>query len=205
MEVVHFDELVQVDGQHLERDDQVLPEDKLVQPFDDVLLVLRIVIIQMLHELGLNQSLLIQPLLVLQDLQRHVHLFLVVIAPQDLAKRTLPNLLGDLVPVSKVLIESNDVFILISIKSVVSLLIKHAHLAQTMLSHRHAIILLLFPLLNIKVEHLLVFKYLPLLHIPQIRTQYLECLVCCHRETGVYVAGGCAVLFQSQRAEFRVD
>ena len=80
LEVVHLDELVQVDREHLERYHEVLSEHELVKSSDDVLLVLGVSVVQVPDQLGLDQTLLVQPLLVLEDLERAVLLFLVVVA-----------------------------------------------------------------------------------------------------------------------------
>ncbi len=59
LEVVHLDELVQVDREHLERYHQVLPEHELVESPDDVLFVFRIPVVQVLDQLGFDQTLLV--------------------------------------------------------------------------------------------------------------------------------------------------
>ncbi len=59
IEIVHFDEFIEVYGEHFKSNDQVLAEDELVQSPDDVLLVIRVQTIQRLYQLGLHQTLLV--------------------------------------------------------------------------------------------------------------------------------------------------
>lgn len=69
LKVVHLDEVVQVHAQQLERDHQVLPEHKLIQHLNDVLLVLRVLLVQHLNQLRFNKPLLVQPFFVLKHFQ----------------------------------------------------------------------------------------------------------------------------------------
>ena len=78
MEVVHLDEVVKVDAQQLERDAEMLAEGERIEALDDVLLVLRIVLVQRLDEPGLNKTLLEESLLILEDFQGD-ELFLFVV------------------------------------------------------------------------------------------------------------------------------
>lgn len=45
LEIVHFNELIQVYREHLKCDDQMLAEQKLIESFDDVFLVFWVVVI----------------------------------------------------------------------------------------------------------------------------------------------------------------
>ena len=78
LEVVHLDEVVKVDAQQLERDAEMLAEGERIEALDDVLLVLRIVLVQCLDEPGLNKTLLEESLLILEDFQGD-ELFLFVV------------------------------------------------------------------------------------------------------------------------------
>ena len=78
LEVVHLDEVVKVDAQQLERDAEMLAEGERIEALDDVLLVLRIVLVQCLDEPGLNKTLLKESLLILEDFQGD-ELFLFVV------------------------------------------------------------------------------------------------------------------------------
>lgn len=71
-EIVHLDEIVEVDTEQFERDDQMLAEDELIIPSDDILLVFRILFIKRFNKFGFYQALLIQPLFVLKNFQSHV-------------------------------------------------------------------------------------------------------------------------------------
>ena len=59
LEVVHLDELVQVHGQHLEGQDQVLPEDKRFHDAHNILLILWIVLFELFKDASLDQTLLV--------------------------------------------------------------------------------------------------------------------------------------------------
>ena len=54
LEGVHFDELIEVYGQHLKSYAKVLPKHELLCFPNDVLLVIRIVVVQVLNELCLH-------------------------------------------------------------------------------------------------------------------------------------------------------
>jgi len=62
--VIHFDEFVEIDREHLESDHEVLPEHKLVHSPNDVLLVIWVLFIQVSDQLGLHKTLLVQPFLI---------------------------------------------------------------------------------------------------------------------------------------------
>ena len=70
-EVVHLDEVIEVDGEELEGEDQMLAEDEVVQALYDILLVFRVVSVQRFNQFRLYQALLVEAFLVLQDLKRH--------------------------------------------------------------------------------------------------------------------------------------
>lgn len=128
LEVVHLYEFIQVHRQHLESYDQMLSEEELVQPSDNVFLILRIFIIQVLNQLCFNKTLLIQPLFVLKDLDCYVFLLLVIITFQYNAKTAFTALFYDLISKAQMLIHPYDILVLIIIKAVVGRLIKYAHL-----------------------------------------------------------------------------
>ena len=67
MEVVHLDEVVQVDAQQLERDAEMLAEGEGVEALDDILLVFRIVLVQRLDQPGLDKTLLEESLLIFEN------------------------------------------------------------------------------------------------------------------------------------------
>jgi hypothetical protein len=86
LEVVHFDEFVEVDRQHFESDDQVLPKHKLVQSLYDIFLVLRVVVVQVLYQFSLNQALFVKSLFVFEDFYGHELFLLMVIALEHCSK-----------------------------------------------------------------------------------------------------------------------
>ena len=119
LEVVAFDELVQVHAQHLEGEDQMLAEDKLFLYANDVLFVLWIVVSELLQNLGLDQTLLVQPLLVSENLQRNVLLVLVIKTFEYLAEAALSEPIYDLETVADVLALLGDVLVLVVVEAVV--------------------------------------------------------------------------------------
>lgn len=86
LEVVHFDEFIEVDRKHFESDTEMLSEQELVMSSDYVFLVLGVMFVQVLYQSGLHQSLLIQPLLVFKNLEGYVALLLVIVASKNHAK-----------------------------------------------------------------------------------------------------------------------
>ena len=90
LEVVVFDKLVEVDGEELEGDDQVGTEDAVVQDLDDVVCVLWILLLEMLQYLELHPCLVLVSLLVLDDLDSHHLLGLMVETFQRLAETAFP-------------------------------------------------------------------------------------------------------------------
>ena len=105
LEVVHLDEFVQIDREHLECDHEVLAEDELVNAANDVFLIFFILVVQVLDQLGLDQALLVETLLVFEYLKADVGFHLMVEALEDDAEAALAKLLDDLIPVVEMLIE----------------------------------------------------------------------------------------------------
>lgn len=111
LEMIHLNELVQVDREHLEGDHEVLSEVELVHSTDDVLLVLRIFFIQVLDQFCLNQSLFVESFFVFQYFKSTVLPLLVIIAFKNDAKATLADLFDDLVSISEMLVDLAEVFV----------------------------------------------------------------------------------------------
>lgn len=65
LEVVHLDEFIKIDGQHFESDHEMLPEVKLVQSANYVLLVLGVLVVQVLYQFCFHKALLVQSFLIL--------------------------------------------------------------------------------------------------------------------------------------------
>ena len=84
LEVVHLDEVVEVDAEELERDDEMLAERERVEALDDVLLVFWIVLVQCFDQPRFNETLFVQALLILEDFQGDkLFLFVVENAEND--------------------------------------------------------------------------------------------------------------------------
>ena len=97
----------------------MLAEDELLLYADYVLFVLRVVVAQLLQNLGLDQTLLVQPLLVSEDLECNVLLVLVIKTFENLAEAALTEPVDDLEAVADVLTLLRDVLVLVVVEAVV--------------------------------------------------------------------------------------
>lgn len=88
LEVVHLNEFIQVHTQHLEDDHQMLSEIELVDASNNVFLVIKVLVVQVLDQFSFNKALLIQPSLVLKDLESHILSCFVIVALQHHTKAT---------------------------------------------------------------------------------------------------------------------
>ena len=100
LEVIHLDEVVEVDTEQFKCQNQMFPENKMVKPFHNILLIFWIISIQSFNELWFNQALLIQPSLILQDLQSHKLLIFMVEDAQDDAEWAFAQFFDDLVAIA---------------------------------------------------------------------------------------------------------
>ena len=57
LEMVHLDKLIQIHTQHFEDYHQVLPKVELVDTSNNVFLIIQVFIVQMLNQLGFNETL----------------------------------------------------------------------------------------------------------------------------------------------------
>ena len=78
--MIHLNELIEIDREHLKCDHQVLSENELVRSPDNVLLVFWVTIVKVLDKLGFNKTLLIKSLLVLENLQSYIFFLFVIVA-----------------------------------------------------------------------------------------------------------------------------
>jgi len=201
LEVVHLDELVEVDRKHFEGDHEVLPKHKLIQPPDNILLVFRVLVIQVLHQFGFHQSLLVQPLFVLQDLKSAVLFVFVVKALENDSETSFSKLLNDLVSKSQVLIDFAEVFITIGIESIITRLVEDSHFG---LSSWHESLrrcyLVSFPFLEREEINGLVLEDLSPLHFPQVVIEQFESILTSYREPRrLQVARSRAILLMPER------
>lgn len=105
----------------------MLPEIELVQTTNNIFLVLWVLVVQVLDELGLDQSLLVESLLVLEYLESAVLSILVIKALEDHSKTALANFLDDFPPVGEMLVDLAEVLIGIGIEAIISLLVEYTH------------------------------------------------------------------------------
>lgn len=98
LELVLFDQLVQVDREQFERDAHVVPEREVVQHVDDVHRVVPVLAPQMLQDPNLLLCLVEEPHLIPDHLQRDVLARLVIEHFEHLAEASSADQLADLVP-----------------------------------------------------------------------------------------------------------
>lgn len=104
------------------------------------------------------------------------------------------------------LIHPLNVFILICVEAIITLVVEHAHVRlTTCLIAVHPVILLLLPLLNIEKVDGFVLENLSFFHVPQVWAKHLEGLLWAHRESIIVVRSSSAVLLISQRGHFGID
>lgn len=94
--VVHLYEFIQIQTVQVECHAEMVSENKVVLYLNDALLVFRVILFDQQKKLGLNGSLVIVLLLILNEFHSHHLLCFVVETFQDLAKSALPNLLNNL-------------------------------------------------------------------------------------------------------------
>ena len=128
LEMIHLDELIQIDREDLERDHQMLSEDELVESPDNIFLVFRILVVEVLDQLCLNQTLFVETLFVFQYFQGNILALLMVVAFEDHSEAAFAELLGHLISIVEMLVQSGDVLITLSVESIVGRLIEDSHL-----------------------------------------------------------------------------
>jgi len=101
----------------------MLSEYELIIPSDDILLVFRILFIKRFNKFGFNQTLFVQPLFVLKNLQSHVFLQFVVKDSQHDSERTFSKLLDNFIAIPNMFIVTHYIFLLVVVESVISLFI----------------------------------------------------------------------------------
>ena len=97
----------------------MLAEHELFFDSDNVFLVFRVVIPQLVQYFGLNQSLFVQPFLIAQDFQSHEFLVLVVEAFEHLAKAAFSKSICNLKSIANMLAFFSNVFVLIVVEAVI--------------------------------------------------------------------------------------
>lgn len=100
LEVVGLDELVEVHAEELEGNQQVAPEDLIVNYLNDVVVVVLVPVLQVLKNLEFNTGLVLKTFFVSNDFDGNHLLLFVVKALKRLPKTTATYLIKHLVPVS---------------------------------------------------------------------------------------------------------
>ena len=126
LEVVVLDELVEVDGEEFEGDDQVRAEGAVVQDLDDVVRVVGVLVLQVLQDFEFHSSLVLVPLLVLDDLHRHHLLCLVVQALESLSKAAFAEEVQHLKSIRDVVLQNDLVITVFVVIPVVVVLARFA-------------------------------------------------------------------------------
>lgn len=125
-EVVVLDELVEVDGEQLEGNDEMLPEHAVVFDSDDVVRVIRVILFQVEQDLQLDPGLVLEFLLVPDDFDGHDLAGLVVDALQGLSEGALPEELNNFKSVGNVVLEHHVVVSSLIVEAVIVLLLPRA-------------------------------------------------------------------------------
>jgi len=86
LEIVVTDKLVKVDWKKLKSDDQMLTEDMIVEYPDNIVLVMRIIVVQELKNLQLHSSLVLELLFVPDNFDSHKVACLMIKALDSLSK-----------------------------------------------------------------------------------------------------------------------
>jgi len=200
-EIIHLDEVVEIDAEKFESDAQMLSEYELIIPPDNILLVFRILFIERFDKFGFNQTLFVQPLLVLKNLQSHVFLQFVVEDSQHDSERAFSKLLDNFKAIPNMLIVTHYVFLLVVVKSVISLFINFSiSSSPSIWLVPRVSVLLAFShweeINGVRFEDLTPF------HFPQVGCQHSRGFFGGHGETDVILAlgkhrGGLGVLRDS--------
>jgi hypothetical protein len=134
------------------------------------------------------ETLLIEPLLVLEDLESYILSLLVIVTLEHHSEAAFSDLLRDFISVSEMLIHSLDVLVALGVKSVVGCFVKNAHVR---LGPYRACVgsieLLLFPFLDGEEVNGFVFEDLSLLHVPEVRAENLKSFIRIHWKSVVVV------------------
>ena len=98
--MIHLYELIKVDRKHLKGDHEMFSENELIPSSNNVLFILWIFIVQMLDKSGFYKTLLIQPLLILENLESNVLSLFMVVTLEHHSEAAFANLLRDFISVS---------------------------------------------------------------------------------------------------------
>lgn len=127
----------------------MLAEDKLVQLFYNILFVLGVLLVQHFNQLGFDESLFVESLLVFEDLERHKLLFLVVKSAHHNSEGTLADFFNNFVTVVDVIVIPNVVLLLVCVVAVVGCFVYLPPVSATCESGLFALPLLSFGLVEV--------------------------------------------------------
>ena len=119
MVIVHFDELVQVDAVQVENAAKMVSENKVVTELDYSFNIVRITLLQKKEQLGLNCSLVVVFLLILDEFNSHQLFILVVKTFNNLSKSSFSYNFNELESESNMVSLLNTIVAFFVIESVV--------------------------------------------------------------------------------------
>jgi len=117
--IVHFDELVQVDAVQVENAAKMVSENKVVTELDYSFNIVRITLLQKKEQLGLNCSLVVVFLLILDEFNSHQLFILVVKTFNNLSKSSFSYNFNELESESNMVSLLNTIVAFFVIESVV--------------------------------------------------------------------------------------
>mmetsp|Transcript_48637 Transcript_48637/g.125284 ORF Transcript_48637/g.125284 Transcript_48637/m.125284 type:complete len:217 (+) Transcript_48637:637-1287(+) len=109
LEIVVFNELVEIYAEQLEGDAQVVPEIEVVHHVHHIRGALDVALAQVLEDLHLDQRLVVKSFLVPDDLASHLSIRFVVESSDHLAKGSFTERAHDLVPIENVVVQHYEV------------------------------------------------------------------------------------------------
>lgn len=113
LELILLNEFVEVDGEELKRDANVIAEDEAVMEVDDVHLIVLVLLLEMLQDLDFFLSLPVKARLIPHHFERHVDVVLVVVSLDHLPEAALANDFEHFVAVGDVVVDDVDVRVLL--------------------------------------------------------------------------------------------
>ena len=112
----------------------MLAEDERLQDPNDVFLIFRVVLLELLEDASLDQALLVQALLVTEDLQSDDLLLLVVEAFENLTERALSNPLLNFIPVRNMVVYVTDILTIVIVEAAILRAIRSGKSLATVLA-----------------------------------------------------------------------
>jgi hypothetical protein len=145
----------------------VFPEHELFDSFDDVLLIIGIVLVESRDQIGFNEALLVKSALILENFHGDEFLLFVVKRAQHDSKRAFAQLLDDFVPIAEVFVVAMNVLLLVSVEAVIGQLVEFSVRVTSRLVF---VTLRLQSFLYVEEVDCIVLEDLLLFNFPQVRS-----------------------------------